>query len=124
MHFSAELEQLNAHCDDPEHREGRSHCKMDRALKASRVRPGQGRPLGLLLRWLATAEPTKGSHEQLKVDLMQIDSHGVRKASRAAFVHSISSMSPRDQQLAQDILAAERAEQAGVDADEEPLNLS
>jgi hypothetical protein len=62
---------LDAHCSIPEHHHPTNPCRLNRtALAASRGREtAQGRPIGLLLAWLAAGEhrPSRDGHHKMSI---------------------------------------------------------
>ena len=104
---------LSAHCMHPDH----GLCRLNRSLTTG-VRPGSGRPIGMLLAWLAGAYdsdrfPDQPAHMRLSRRIMKDDplmSYETRVACREA--------AKADPEMAP-VLALERP--VGDDEHEEPL---
>lgn len=88
--WDPEKQQINAHCCQAEHQTAssssstRGTCHMDRTTAANPSRPGQGRPLGLLIAWLRAGATcaTKEEHQRAKVRLGSRAGHAERVAAR------------------------------------------
>ncbi len=110
LHFSPSLEQVNAHCGNPEHRRGAAKCKCDRRLKLASG--NRRRPVGLLMAWLDSPCETREDHHSLKTQLAA-ELHFEKRASGRQLLETMAARDDADGRTAKAILDCEGDRAAG-----------